>query len=400
MMHRAAPFAMLRTAPKPLSFIPRRSYSTPLKTALEPLHLELKGKMVEFAGWSMPIQYEGEGIIASHFHTRQKASLFDVSHMAQLKLTGKDRVKFLESVTVADVQGLKANTGTLSLITNAKGGIIDDTIITNRGDHIFMVVNAGCAQKDVAHLRQQIDSFSGDVQLEVLDRSLVALQGPLSEKVLANVVGKDLSNLGFMNCSDLSTDSENILVSRCGYTGEDGFEISVDHKDAISFARKLLADPDVHPAGLGSRDSLRLEAGLCLYGHDIDENTSPIAASLLWTIGKRRREEGGFLGSDIILPQIKAGTAQKRVGFLLTGPPAREGATVHDPKTDVQIGHITSGTQSPVLKKNIAMGYIAKEFSKIDTPITVKVRGKSYAGVVAKMPFVPTTYKKIAATPV
>jgi len=214
------------------------------------------------------------------------------------------------------------------------------------------------------------------------------------------VLNKDLSNLGFMTCLDASVDGIHLLVSRCGYTGEDGFEISVEHKDAIAFAKKLLSHQEVHPAGLGARDSLRLEAGLCLYGHDIDETTSPIAASLLWTIGKRRREEGGFLGSDIILPQIKTGPPQRRVGFLLEGPPAREGATLHDVQTDAVIGRITSGTQSPTLKKNIAMGYINKEYMKIDTAVSVKVRGKNYGGVVARMPFVPTTYKKIAAMPV
>lgn len=356
--------------------------------------------MVEFAGWSMPIQYESEGIVASHFHTRQKSSLFDVSHMAQLRITGKDRNKFLESITVADLSNLKPNSGTLSLITNAKGGIIDDTIITNRGDHIFMVVNAGCAMKDVAHMRQQLDNFKGEAKLEKIDRSLLALQGPASEKALAAVLGHDLSKLDFMNCLDATSGNiPNILVSRCGYTGEDGFEISVDHEHAIPLAKKLLENSDVHPAGLGARDSLRLEAGLCLYGHDIDETTSPVAASLLWTISKRRREEGGFLGAEHVQADIKSGTAQKRVGFIVQGPPAREGATIHHVQTDEVLGRITSGTHSPVLKKSIAMGYVHKDYSKIGTELVVKVRGKNYPLTVAKMPFVPTTYKKTAAVP-
>eukprot|EP01117_Protostelium_nocturnum_P010207 TRINITY_DN3655_c0_g1_i1.p1 TRINITY_DN3655_c0_g1~~TRINITY_DN3655_c0_g1_i1.p1 ORF type:complete len:409 (+),score=165.63 TRINITY_DN3655_c0_g1_i1:155-1228(+) len=357
--------------------------------------------MVEFAGWSMPIQYEGEGILASHFHSRKHSSLFDVSHMAQLRFTGKDRLDFLESLVVGDIKGLAENTATLSLLTNEKGGIIDDTIITNRGDHIFMVVNAGCADKDIAHLRNQLSKYSGDVKLERIDRSLVALQGPTSEQVLSKIIGEDLSKLPFMSCKVGKVKGlPDILISRCGYTGEDGFEISVAHEGAVDFAKLLLKDPEVHAAGLGSRDSLRLEAGLCLYGHDIDENTTPIEASLLWTIGKRRREEKNFLGANVIIPQIKGGVERKRIGLIVNGPPAREGTTIHDPKSDEEIGKITSGTHSPVLAKSIAMGYVKTPFSKLGTEVNVKVRGKTYPAAISKMPFVPTTYKRIEITPV
>lgn len=374
------------------------------RTALYPLHIELNGKMVEFAGWEMPLQY-ADSIINSHIHTRQKAGLFDVGHMAQLRLSGKDRVKFLESLVVADLAELPIGSSKLSVFTNEKGGIIDDTVITNSGDYFYIVVNAGCADKDIAHLKNHLGKFSGDVKLEVLDRSLIALQGPAAEGVLTSLVAnkEEITKMPFMTSKELKLEGINsnghLRVTRCGYTGEDGFEISVDHGNAVKLAKKLLAYGDgsiVKPTGLGPRDTLRLEAGLCLYGHDLDENITPVEGSLTWLIGKRRKEKGGFLGSDKILSQLKnpSPNIQKRVGFIFNGPPAREGATVHD-KSDKQIGRITSGTFSPILKQALGMGYVEAPFSKVGTEVVVKVRGKGYPSTVAKMPFVPTNYKKV-----
>jgi aminomethyltransferase len=322
--------------------------------------------------------------------------------MAQLRITGKDRVKFLENLVVADLQSLKPNHATLSVFTNEKGGIIDDTIITNKGDHFYVVVNAGCADKDIAHLAKQQKDFSskgGDVDFIRLDRSLIALQGPSSESILSKFVNDDISKMPFMTSKEMNINGiKGCYVSRCGYTGEDGFEISVEHGHAIQLAKTLLSYKDeLKPAGLGARDTLRLEAGLCLYGHDLNEDITPVEASLLWVIGKRRREQGGFLGSEKILGQIN-GTLpvlKKRVGFITQGPPAREGVTIHDKETNKEIGKITSGTLSPVLKKNISMGYIDTKYSKINTTINVKIRDKLYSGEVVKMPFVPTNYKKL-----
>jgi len=362
----------------------------------------LKAKMVEFCGWSMPIQYGDEGIIPSHLHCRTNASLFDVSHMSQLRLYGKDRQKFLESLVVADLDALPVNHATLSVFTNERGGIIDDTIITKRDGHFHVVVNAGCADKDWAHLTKQLAAFQskgGDVKLEKYDRSLVALQGPKAESVLASISqGIDLAKMPFMTALEAEVAGvKGVLVSRCGYTGEDGFEISIPHEKAVHVTKQLLSNSAVKAAALGPRDTLRLEAGLCLYGHDLNEDITPVEGSLLWVIGKKRRETGGFLGAEKILGQIsgKVPVPEKRVGFYTQGPPAREGATLHDKSTDAQVGRITSGTLSPVLKKNIAMGYVNTPYSKLNTELVVKIRGKPHGAVVSKMPFVATKYKKL-----
>jgi len=386
----------------------RRFFSAPAqnlkRTALYPLHVELQGKIVEFGGWEMPLQYASDSIINSHIHTRQKASLFDVSHMAQLRLSGKDRIKFLEQLVVADLQELPLGSSKLSVFTNQKGGIIDDTMITNSGDFLFVVVNAGCAEKDIAHISNSLSSFKGDVKFERIDKSLLALQGPSAEKVVQALVKEDLSKMPFMTSKEtkLTVHGGTIIpvrISRCGYTGEDGFEISVDHNHAIQLAKTLLKHGDVKPAGLGPRDTLRLEAGLCLYGHDIEQHTTPVEASLSWVIGKRRKEQGGFLGADKILSQIKnpSTVTTKRIGLSLTsgGPPPREGATIHDKDSEKEIGKITSGTFSPILKQAIAMAYIDTPYSKIGSQVNIKVRGKNYGAAVTKMPFVPTSYKKI-----
>jgi aminomethyltransferase len=327
--------------------------------------------------------------------------LFDVSHMCQLKLTGNSRVDFLETLVVGDIKGLKVNHATLSSFTNEKGGMIDDTVITNKGDHIYFVVNAGCADKDKAHLKAQLSKYkaankTAQVELTELPEALVALQGPKAESVLKRMLTKpfELEKMPFMTSTNVEVDGVKCLVGRCGYTGEDGFEISIPVDKAMKIAKKILSFPEVKPAGLGARDSLRLEAGLCLYGHDINEEISPIEAGLAWTIGKRRREEGGFLGASLILKQLKEGVTRKRVGLFVEGPPAREGYTIHD-KDEKQIGIVTSGTMSPILKKAISMGYVDNPHNQIGSQVQVKVRNKLYPAVITKMPFVPTSYKKL-----
>lgn len=370
------------------------------KTALYDLHIENGAKMVPFCGWEMPVQYSDLGIIDSHIHTRTKVSLFDVGHMAQLRITGKDRFKFLESLTVVDFSALPEGHAKLSVLTNEKGGIIDDTIITNRGSHIYMVVNAGCADKDIPHLQKHLEAFvkkGGDVHLAQMNRSLIALQGPLAEKTLQAFVKYDLSNMPFMTSQEMYVSGAPCLVSRTGYTGEDGFEISLCHEDAPELARLLLSKNDVKTAGLGARDTLRLEAGLCLYGNDLNEDITPVEASLAWLISKRRREEGGFLGSEKILEQLKnpASVTKKRVGLIVDGPPAREHCTIHHVDSNAQVGEVTSGTMSPILKKAISMAYVESSLSKVGTMVNIAVRGKQYPATVSKMPFVPTNYKKV-----
>ncbi|XP_062397076.1 aminomethyltransferase, mitochondrial [Sardina pilchardus] len=368
----------------------------PLKqTVLYDFHRDQGGKMVGFAGWSMPVQYKDSHIV-SHMHTREHCSVFDVSHMLQTKVHGKDRIKFMESLIVADVAELKDNQGSLSLFTNEKGGIMDDLIVTKTDQgYLYVVSNAGCSDKDSAHMKARLQEFKAaghDVDLEFLEESLIALQGPSMARVLQPGVTDDLSKLTFMT-SVLTPvfGIQGCRVTRCGYTGEDGVEISVPTGSAVALAEKLLTNAEVKLAGLGARDSLRLEAGLCLYGNDIDEDTTPVEASLVWTIGKRRRQQRGFPGADIVVPQIKAKTQRKRVGLVSTGPPVRQHTPILAPDGRV-IGEITSGCPSPCLKKNVAMGYVEAGFSKVGTAVQVEVRKKAVPAVVSKMPFVPSKY--------
>jgi aminomethyltransferase len=388
----------------------RRSFSSSAsqelkKTPLYDLHVALGGKMVPFAGYSMPVQYKA-GVLQSHLHTREagKASLFDVSHMGQLRITGEDRLAFLESVVVGDLQALKpSGEAKLSLITNDKGGIIDDCVISRYDDHVYMVVNAGNQDVDILHMSKLLESFKGDAKMErIPDRALVALQGPgavdVVEALSPNVNLKDLEFMhGVYTPLKLQNGKQlDVILTRCGYTGEDGFEISVLSKDAEVFARALLGDERVLEAGLGARDSLRLEAGLCLHGHDITAETTPIEATLAWTIGKRRREEGGFPGHAIIMDQLKNKTAtKKRVGFVVEGAAAREGAELFD-ADDKVVGHVTSGTFSPSLKKAIGVAYVDKSSGKLGTELHVKARKKTQKAVITKMPFVPANYYKKA----
>ncbi|GCC17609.1 aminomethyltransferase, mitochondrial [Chiloscyllium punctatum] len=365
------------------------------KTALYEFHRNNGARMVEFAGWSMPVQYK-ESHISSHLHTRQHCSLFDVSHMLQSKVMGKDRVKFMESLIVGDIAELKDNQGTLSLFTNEKGGIKDDLIVTRTSDgYLYIVSNAGCADKDSAHMKERLAEFraaGNDADLEFLEAGLIALQGPSAAQVLQEGVSDDLEKLPFMWSAMMTVFGvPGCRVTRCGYTGEDGVEISVPIERTVELAESLLKNSEVKLAGLGSRDSLRLEAGLCLYGNDIDETTTPVEATLLWTIGKRRRAAADFPGAGIILRQIKEKTKRKRVGLMSAGPPVRQHTPILNLDGNV-IGEVTSGCPSPCLKQNIAMGYVDTEYSKPGTPIKVEVRKKIVDATVSKMPFVPSKY--------
>jgi aminomethyltransferase len=353
--------------------------------------------MVPFAGWSMPVQYV-ESIVNSHLHTRKAVSLFDVSHMLQLMLHGKDAGDFVEHVTVADTRGLRDNKGTYTVILNESGGIVDDAIVNRISDTRFYVVaNAGCADKDLAHLKTQLQAFRNgnhSVEMEVLtSRSLVALQGPLMADVLSKGVSVDLKSLSFMSGVETTVFGvPNCRVTRCGYTGEDGVEISVESGSVVELTKALLkASPDVKLAGLGARDSLRLEASLSLYGNDITEETTPIEAGLAWTISKRRRKEGSFVGAEKVLAELEEKPAMRRIGIVSRGPVARHGSDILD-SNGQKIGHVTSGCPSPTLKHNVAMGYITRKMGKVGTKVFLSVRGKEVEASVAKMPFVPLKY--------
>jgi len=305
---------------------------------------------------------------------------------------------------VGDLAELKQGQSQLSLFTNEKGGIIDDTVISNHGDKLYVVSNAGCADKDYAHITHQLKSFKakgGDADVTVIRRSLLALQGPKASAVLQKLVRDDLSKLPFMHGGNMKIqigkDSVDCIVTRCGYTGEDGFEISVPDSHVVPFAETLLKAPEVKLAGLGARDSLRLESGLCLYGSDIDENTTPAEASLIWTIGKRRKEQGGFLGAEHVLAQLKGGKGfppqRKRVGLIVEpGAPARGHYQILDKTSQKVVGEITSGGPSPSSKINIGMGYVPTSLSAIGTELLVVVRQAHKKAVVSKMPFVEHQY--------
>lgn len=375
--------------------------------------------MVPFGGFQMPVQYTSLSVSSSHHFTRSHASLFDVSHMVQHHFSGPGATAFLETITPASVSSLGTQRSGLStLLWPVTGGIVDDTIITRLGPEKFYVVtNAGCREKDLAYFTEQLEEFKKNggekVDWEVLeDWGLIALQGPLSEDILSSVLVEPeeakLKELYFgqskyMKVKLLGTNiSSPLLVSRGGYTGEDGFEISIPPTEAVAVTEALLqsATPNrLQLAGLGARDSLRLEAGMCLYGHDLNDSTTPVEAALSWVIGKDRRTAGGFHGSDIILQQLTpkskggAGVERRRIGLIVEGAPAREGVEIVNEKGE-KIGNITSGCPSPSLGKNIAMGYIKDGFHKSGTEVGVIVRGKQRKAQVTKMPFVPSKYWK------
>ncbi|TCS62664.1 glycine cleavage system aminomethyltransferase GcvT [Varunaivibrio sulfuroxidans] len=362
----------------------------PLKTTpLDALHRELGAKMVPFAGYDMPVQYPA-GILKEHLHTRAHAALFDVSHMGQAFLRGENAAKAFEKIVPGDYQGMAAGKTRYSILTNDKGGILDDLMATQLGGDLYLVVNAACKEQDFAHIAHHTE---GAATLEIIDdRALLALQGPEAETVLARLC-PPARHMLFMSFAELTIAAIPCFVTRSGYTGEDGYEISVPADRALELARILLDEPEVAPAGLGARDSLRLEAGLCLYGHDIDQDTTPSEAGLNWVINKRRREEGGFPGADIILDQIKNGVRRKRVGILPEGrAPAREHTEIQD-IDGARIGEITSGGFGPSVGGPIAMGYVASAHAAPDTPVQLIVRGKALPAKVVKMPFVAHNYK-------
>jgi len=379
------------------------------QTLIHDLHVEDGGQMVDFAGYSMPVQYKkgkhALSIIESTKWTRENASLFDVSHMCSIRWTGKGAYDFVERVTTADVHGMKINTGGLSVIPNATGGVIDDTMVSKvvskeHGEHIYQVINAGCAPKDIAHFKEQLASFPQEVKMEVLwdSRGLYAIQGPKAVDVVQRLSGLDLSKVAFGQSLWMNILGAECLASRCGYTGEDGFEIYVPGEAAAQVWTKMKNEPEVRLAALGARDALRLEAGLCLYGHDLDEDISPISAGLTWVIPKVRRsgERANFVGADKILPQITDKTLVKQMRAGLrpeSGPPAREGSIIETLDGEV-VGKCTSGTQSPCLRKNVSIGFINKPHNKKGTKLNVVIRGKRYPATTCPMPFVPTKYYK------
>lgn len=368
------------------------------RTPLHDLHVKLGARIVPFAGYEMPVQYP-TGILTEHNWTRVSAGLFDVSHMGQAFVTGPDHgttARALEKLVPGDVLGLGLGRIRYTQITNTQGGIIDDLMITRSlstadDGRLGIVVNASRKDVDYAWLKAHLPK---GVALEpVEDRALVALQGPKAAAVMARHCPK-AAELAFMTAASAEFDGMGCNIARSGYTGEDGFEISIDARNVGALAEALLTDPDVKPIGLGARDSLRLEAGLCLYGHDIDEETSPVEADLVWSIGKKRRSEGGFMGADRIVREIAEGPKRKRVGIRPEGrAPAREGSVIIDEKGRA-IGIVTSGGFGPTVNGPVAMGYVEAGFAKAGTKINLVVRDKPMPALVAALPFTPHNYKR------
>jgi aminomethyltransferase len=364
-----------------------------LKTPLHTLHVEAGAKMVPFAGYDMPVQYK-LGVKKEHLHTRDAAGLFDVSHMGQLRLHGEGAAAFLESLVPVDIIDLPQGNQRYAFFTNEEGGIMDDLMVANLGDHLFVVVNAACKEQDINHLEAHLPA---GVELEIIDdRALLALQGPKAVDVLKRF-NPEVAEMLFMDVKKLDILGVECIVSRSGYTGEDGYEISVPNTHAEELAQKLTAEEEVEWIGLGARDSLRLECGLCLYGHDLDTTTTPVEASLLWGIQKIRRTDGeragGFPGADIILKQIETkDVSRKRVGLVgQTKAPVREGAELFD-ADDNKVGVVTSGTAGPNAGKPVSMAYVRADLAAIGTELFADVRGKKLPMTIEKMPFVPQRY--------
>lgn len=370
----------------------------PLKTPLHARHVALGARMVPFAGYDMPVQYPS-GILTEHNWTREKAGLFDVSHMGQAFLVGPDHettAKALEALIPADIVNLAPGKQRYSQLLNDEGGILDDLMVTRSADSdedgaLSLVVNAACKDADYPHIEARLPSNVKLIRAE--HRGLIALQGPGAEAALA-ALAPEAAEMGFMTSRTMKIAGIKANVSRSGYTGEDGYEISAAATKIGEIWDTLLLDGNVKPIGLGARDSLRLEAGLCLYGHDIDTTTSPIEAGLNWSLQKRRREEGGFPGAARIQRELAEGTSRVRVGLLPEGrAPAREGTEIATPEGEV-IGTVTSGGFGPTLNGPCAMGYVAKAHSAPGTKLNLIVRGKPLPAVVAPMPFVPHHYKR------
>jgi aminomethyltransferase len=369
-----------------------------LRTGLYDLHVALGARMVPFAGYDMPVQYP-MGVLREHLQTRANAGLFDVSHMGQVILRPRADMAALvaafERLMPVDVAGLAQGRQRYGLFTNDTGGILDDLMFANRGDHLFVVVNAACKAADIAHMTAHLSDVAEVTP--VTDRALLALQGPLAEAVLDAIV-PGVAAMRFMDVAVLPSAYGEMWVSRSGYTGEDGFEISVPEGTVLAFAQALLADARVAPIGLGARDSLRLEAGMCLYGHDIDTTTSPVEAGLSWAIQRSRRagggREGGFPGAPRILHELAEGPERLRVGLLPDGrAPMREGTDLFTPD-GTPVGRVTSGGFAPSLDRPVAMGYVATPFSTPGTALLGEVRGKRLPVTVAPLPFRPSTYKR------
>ena len=396
--------------------------ATSLKTPLNALHRELGGRMVDFAGYDMPVQFAG--IMAEHTHTREKAGLFDVSHMGQAVLTGDGADEALEALVPSNIRELKPGRQRYTMLLNDEGGILDDLMVTRREADLLLVVNAACKDADVAHIRANLP---GGVTLTTLDdRALLALQGPEAEAVL-EAMAPGVAAMSFMDAAGFSWDGADLWISRSGYTGEDGYEISIPADRSEDFARALLADDRVAPIGLGARDSLRLEAGLCLYGHDIDTTTSPVEAGLVWAMQKRRQEQGGFPGADEarldrrgrrveaglvwamqkrrreqggfpgaerVRKELRDGPSRHRVGLKPEGrAPVREGAELTD-KEGNAIGVVTSGGFGPSAGHPVAMGYVAAGHETAGIEVQAMVRGKALPMTVTALPFVKQTYKR------
>ncbi|MCV2865029.1 glycine cleavage system aminomethyltransferase GcvT [Defluviimonas sp. WL0075] len=370
------------------------------RTVLYDLHIALGGKMVPFAGYEMPVQYP-MGVLKEHLHTRAQAGLFDVSHMGQVILRPKsgnvaDAALAFEQLMPVDVLGLAEGKQRYGLFTNDAGGILDDLMFANRGDHLFVVVNAACKGQDVAHMRAHL-SDACEVE-EITDRALVALQGPAAEAALARLV-PGAAGMSFMQVAILPWEGSELWISRSGYTGEDGYEISVPDAQARAFCEALLAMEEVAPIGLGARDSLRLEAGMCLYGHDIDTTTSPVEANLTWAIQKARRaggaRAGGFPGAERILRELAEGPARRRVGLKPEGrAPMREGTQVFAATEGGEpIGTITSGGFGPSIEGPMAMAYLPSNLAEGAT-VYGDVRGKRLPAAIVPMPFLPNRYKR------
>ena len=369
------------------------------RTPLYDLHVELGAKIVPFAGYEMPVQYP-LGVMKEHLHTREDAGLFDVSHMGQVIVSGSSWEQVataFERLVPMDVLGLDDRRQRYGFFTNDAGGIEDDLMFARKGDDLFVVVNAACKDADIARMK---DALEPEVTVTpVMDRALIAVQGPGAEAAVSAMDAR-AAEMTFMDVADLELGGIAVWASRSGYTGEDGYEISVPAAQAEALTRALLAQDGVEAIGLGARDSLRLEAGLCLYGHDIDSDTNPVEAALTWAIQKVRRaggdRAGGFPGADVVMAALQDGVTRKRVGLLPEGrAPMREGVVIFDaPEGGNEIGVVTSGGFGPTVGGPVAMGYVATAHSKIGTPLWGEVRGKRLPLSVAKLPFVAANFKR------
>ncbi len=360
--------------------------SEPQKTPLYDLHVELGGKMVDFAGWMMPVNYPA-GVATEHKHCREKAALFDVSHMGQVELRGENVAGKLESLCPSSFRTLPEGKARYTFFTNPGGGIMDDLIVANAGDHFFVVVNASMRDQDINHMKRL------DIEVKELSRALIAVQGPAAEAIVATHA-PIAAELKFMQTALAEINGVEVRLSRIGYTGEDGYEISIPEDKVVEITRLLLEHPDLAPAGLGARDSLRLEAGLCLYGNDIDNSTSPVEANLTWAMQKKRREEGGFPGEERILRELSEGPARKLVGIKPEGrAPARRGVEVADGAGNI-IGSITSGGFGPSFGGPISMGYVNADMAIADHAVTLLIRGRPHPATIVKLPFVAQNYKR------